>query len=73
MPVRIVVPTSPDDSTLILEWIPPVSSNGIVLNYTVKILSFGSGQNILEANTTSTAFTASGLSKLTMMSLYLMY
>ena len=72
MPVRIVVPTSPDDSTLILEWIPPASPNGIVLNYIVIILLFGSGQSILEANTMSTAFTASGLSKLTMMYVYLM-
>jgi len=34
----------PDGSTLILNWGPPVSPNGEILYYVVKIMLYGSGE-----------------------------
>ncbi len=55
---------SPDGSTLILNWQPPNSPNGDILNYTVRITRHSDGVRISEENVMITTFTATSLSEL---------
>ncbi len=54
---------SPDGSTLILNWQPPDSPNGDILNYTVRVTRYSDGVRISEQNVIDTTFTATSLSE----------
>ena len=55
---------SPDGSTLVLNWQPPDSPNGDILNYTVRITRHSDGVRISEQNVSNTTFTETNLSEL---------
>ena len=59
--VNIMV-SSPESSILIINWLPPVTPNGMILNYMVKIILFSNGQIILEEKVNDTEYTGSSLS-----------
>ncbi len=61
----VISPTSdsPDGSTLVLNWQPPDSPNGDILNYTVRITRHSDGVQISEQNVNNTTFTATSLSE----------
>ncbi len=52
-----------DGSTIVLNWQPPDSPNGDILNYTVRITQHSDGVRISEENVMITTFTAISLSK----------
>ncbi len=54
---------SPDGSTLVLNWQPPDSPNGDILNYTVRITRHSDGVRIREQNIMITTFTGTSLSE----------
>ena len=54
---------SPDGTTLVLNWQPPDSPNGGILNYTVRITQHSDGVRISEENVSNTTFTATNLSE----------
>ena len=64
LPVKNFTQTSPDNSTLLLEWMPPTTPNGVVLNYVVKIILISNGEIILEESISDTSYSASRLSML---------
>ncbi len=63
--VRNVGSETPDNTTLVLNWLPPDPTNGDILNYTVRVtLNASNDVTIVEENVTATSFTATNLSKL---------
>ncbi len=54
---------SPDGTTLVLNWQPPDSPNGGILNYTVRITQHSDGVRISKENVSNTTFTATNLSE----------
>ena len=59
--VRDVALEAPENSTLSLSWTAPETTNGDILNYTVRIVQYDGG-HVLEENTTNATFTATNLS-----------
>ena len=68
-PVRNVTPMSPDDSTLVLSWLPPSEPGDVTSNYTVRIVLYSSGTTISQESTMTTSYTATKLSE----TVFLMY
>ena len=54
---------SPDDSTLVLSWLPPSAPGDVISNYTVRIVLYSSGTTISQENTMTTSYTATNLSE----------
>ncbi len=54
---------SPDGSTLILNWQPPDSPNGDILNYIVRITQHSDGVRISEQNVSNTTYMATSFSE----------
>ncbi len=52
-----------DGSTLVLNWLPPDSPNGDILNYTVRITRHSDEVRIREQNVILTTFTGTSLSE----------
>lgn len=61
--VGSITVASPESTTLVLNWLPPSSPNGDILNYTVRITLYSIGERISEENTTAISYTASNLSE----------
>ena len=54
---------SPDDSTLVLSWLPPATPGDVISNYTVRIILYSSGTTISQESTMTTSHTATNLSE----------
>ena len=63
-PVRSVSSMSPDDSTLVLSWLPPSAPGDLISNYTVRIVLYSSGTRISHENTTSTSYAVFNLGEM---------
>ena len=61
--VRDVILETPDNTTLVLNWQPPVPTNGDILNYIVRITLNGGDDIFAEERVIDTTFTATNLSK----------
>ncbi len=61
--VRSLTSDSPDGFTLVLNWQPPDSPNGDILNYIVRITQQSDGVRISEQDVRNITFTATNLSE----------
>ena len=52
-----------NNSTLVLNWGAPISPNGNIMFYTVRIFHYGNESKVDESNTTTTNYTGFDLSK----------
>ena len=55
---------SPDNSTLVLSWLPPSAPGNIISNYTVRIVLYSSGTIISQESTRTTSYTSTNLSEI---------
>ena len=62
-PVRNIVSTSPDNSTLTIFWLAPASPNGVIVSYLVRVSLYSVGHELIVDNITTTTYSAHDLCK----------